>query len=261
MDFKEIKGIKHFLFDSLVEFKVHYPDCDIAHNWRHGKQDEWVFTDDEHVCQILKKGIIYEKVDQRSKDYVRTVCGSFVVQKKCHRMLGDCGIADNIYAFSGNNIASNTYNKDNKRKNKDFLFARYIAKGVLSSDGANPIEAYKKLYPKAEKDTYIQRKSSSLLKKENIRTMVKEEIQNILDEEEATPNWIIGLYKDIASIGERDSDRLRALDSLAKISGLFDTEKKQEQLTVWTGFTPEQLEAIGSKNTKLVAHGEKETKK
>ena len=91
--------------------------------------------------------------------------------------------------------------------------------------------------------------------------MVKEEIQNILDEEEATPNWIIGLYKDIASIGERDSDRLRALDSLAKISGLFDTEKKQEQLTVWTGFTPEQLEAIGSKNTKLVAHGEKETKK
>ena len=162
MDFKEIKGIKHFLFDDIKEFKVHYPECDIAHNWRHGKQDEWVFTDDEHICQILKRGTIYEKVDQRSKDY---------------------------------------------------LFARYIAKGVLSNEGANPIEAYKKLYPKAEKDTYIQRKSSSLLKKENIRTMVKEEIQNILDEEEATPNWIIGLYKDIASIGERDSDRLRALDS------------------------------------------------
>ena len=91
--------------------------------------------------------------------------------------------------------------------------------------------------------------------------MVKEEIQKILDEEEATPNWIIGLYKDIASIGERDSDRLKALDSLAKISGLFNTEKKQEQLTVWAGFSPEQLDAIGGKNKELVAHGEKETEK
>ena len=261
MDFKEIKGIKHFLFDDIKEFKVHYPKYDVTHNWRDGKQDEWVFTDDEHVCQILKRGTIYEKVDQRSKDYIRTVCGSYIIQKKCHKMFGEHGIADNIYAFSGNNRAIRTYHKDNKLKNKEFLFARYIAKGVLSQEGPNPEEAYKKLYPKAGKDTYIQRKSSSLLKKENIRTMVKEQIQKILDEEEATPNWIIALYKDIASISERDSDRLRALDSLAKISGLFDTEKKQEQLTVWTGFTPEQLEAIGGKNTKLIAHGEKETKK
>ena len=91
--------------------------------------------------------------------------------------------------------------------------------------------------------------------------MVNEEIQKILEEEETSPSWIIGMYKDIASISERDSDRLRALDSLAKISGLFNTEKKQEQLTVWTGFTPEQLEAIGGEKTKLIAPGEKETKK
>ena len=261
MDFKEIRNIKHFLFDDINEFKIHNPKCDVTHNWRDGKQDEWVYTDDMHVCQILKRGTIYEKVDQRSKDYVRTVCGSYVIQKKCHRMLGEHGIADNIYAFSGNNRAKVVYSKDNKRKNKDFLFARYIAKGVLSEEGADPVEAYKKLYPSAKKDTYVQRKSSSLLKQENIRTMVKEEIQKILDEEEATPNWIIGLYKDIASIGERDSDRLKALDSLAKISGLFNTEKKQEQLTVWAGFSPEQLDAIGDKNKELVAHGEKETEK
>jgi hypothetical protein len=261
MDFKEIKGIKHFLFDDIDEFRVHNPECDVTHNWRQGKQDEWVFTDDMHICQILKRGTIYEKVDQRSKDYIRTVCGSFVVQKKCHKMLGDCGIADNIYAFSGNNRAIKTYHKHNKLKNKEFLFARYIAKDVLNGNGVNKEDAYKKLFPKAKKDNYINRKSSSLLKKENIRTMVNEEIQKILDEEEASPSWIIGTYKDIASIGERDSDRLRALDSLSKISGLFDTEKRQEQLTVWTGFTPEQMEAIGGKKTKLIAHAEKETKK
>ena len=45
------------------------------------------------------------------------------------------------------------------------------------------------------------------------------------------------------------------------MAGLFDTEKKQEQLTVFTGFTPEQMEAIsGGKETKLVAHKEKKDK-
>ena len=55
------------------------------------------------------------------------------------------------------------------------------------------------------------------------------------------------------------SEEKLALESLAKISGLFDTEKKQEQLTVWTGFTDEQMEALQSgQKAKLVAHGEKE---
>ena len=44
------------------------------------------------------------------------------------------------------------------------------------------------------------------------------------------------------------------------MSGLFDTEKKQEQLTVFQGFSPEQMEALSGKtpNTKLIAHKEKD---
>ena len=124
MDFKEIRNIKHFLFDDINEFKIHNPKCDVTHNWRDGKQDEWVYTDDMHVCQILKRGTIYEKVDQRSKDYVRTVCGSFVIQKKCHRMLGEHGIAENIYRFSGTNP------KQGELSKKQVLFARYVATGI-----------------------------------------------------------------------------------------------------------------------------------
>ena len=93
--------------------------------------------------------------------------------------------------------------------------------------------------------------------------MVTEEIKAILEEEGVTPDYIIGRYKDIADMGERDGDRLRSLDSLAKISGLFDTEKKSEQLTVWSGFTPEQLEKIknGQEDAKLIGHVESEDKK
>ena len=90
--------------------------------------------------------------------------------------------------------------------------------------------------------------------------MVTEEVKAILNEEGVSPKYIIRLYKDIADISERDSDRLRSLDALAKMSGLFDTEKKQEQLTVWAGFSPEQLEAIKSDKgeQKVLAHAEKD---
>jgi hypothetical protein len=43
------------------------------------------------------------------------------------------------------------------------------------------------------------------------------------------------------------------------MSGLFDVaEKKSEQVTVWAGFSPEQLEEVNKHGkTELVAHAEK----
>jgi hypothetical protein len=107
----------------------------------------------------------------------------------------------------------------------------------------------------------IKSKSNILLQKEEIRTMVKEEIKKILQEEGVTPEWIIGKYRDIADLSDRDTDKLRSLESLSKIAGLFDTDTKQEQLTVFQGFTPQQLEALqNGKETNVLAHAEKEEK-
>ena len=87
--------------------------------------------------------------------------------------------------------------------------------------------------------------------------MISEETRKVLDEEGVSDNYLIRRYKRIADVSENDGYVLRSLDSLSKMSGLFNVdEKKTEQLTVWTGFTPEQLEAI--KQEKLVAIGEKE---
>ena len=252
MEYKEIKGIKHYLYESVDMFKKINSDVKIVDDWRDGNTGDWVKTDDDYVCQVLKRGTIYEKVDQRSKDFIRTVCGTFIIQKLCHKMFGKYGIPENIYSFSGNFKAKNTYQKENKLNNKEFLFARYVAQGLDAT------EAFKRVYKEAKSETYIQSRTNSLLKKENIRRVVKDEIKKILDEEGVTAEWIVGRYRDIADLAERDSDKLRSLESLSKIAGLFDTEKKQEQLTVWTGFTPEQLEAINGGNTKVIAHAEKE---
>ena len=250
MEYKKIKGNKHYLYDSLDEFHETGVEVPVRNNWRDGKKGEWVFTDDMYVCQILKSF----KVGKN--DCVRTVCGTFRLNNEERKMLGSDGVAEYIYSFSGK------YSKTEDRpdNSRHFLFAKYIARGD------DVIEAYKKAYPKANSDDYIQRECSKLLKKENIQKMVKEEIREILDEEGVTPKYIIQSYKQVCDIADRDTDRLRSLDSLSKISGLFDTqEKKTEELTVWAGFSPEQLEAIkdekGLKNGKaqLLAKGKRES--
>jgi len=252
MEIKEIKGVKHYLYENDEEFQVFCPGLSIVGNWRNGLEGEWVYTDDEFICQVLRRGKLSHPGYKTQRTLIRTICGSFIVEQKTHRMLGDDGVAENIYAFSGNRDA--LYERQNVRKlnNREFLFARYVAAGndVLSS--------FKKAYPKARDEDYIKKKSNILLKKEEVRTMVKEEIKKILQEEGVTPEWIIGQYKDIASISDRDSDRLRSLEALSKIAGLFETDKKQEQLTVFAGFSKEQMEALqGGEKTKLVAHKEK----
>ena len=91
--------------------------------------------------------------------------------------------------------------------------------------------------------------------------MIDKQIREILDEEGVTNNWLIERYKTIADLAESDTAKLRSLDSLAKISGLFDlNEKKSEQVTVWAGFSPEQLKEV-EKNGKpeLIAPAEKDS--
>ena len=253
MDTKRIKGKEHILYDNIKEFKAFNPVLEPIGDWKLGKEGDWVYTDDIHICQVL--GIFYVTVPSTGKKQkcIRTVCGSFVVGQKNLKMLGERGVAENIYTFSS------TYDtirevREKKVSSKKLLFAQYVAAGMDLS------KAYGRIYPKAKDPQYIKTAVSKLLQQKKVLQMVKEEIRELLNAEGVSPEYIIRLYKDIADISERDSDKLRSLDALAKMSGLFDTEKKQEQLTVWAGFSPEQLEAIKSDkgNIKVLAHAEKE---
>ena len=256
MDFKSIKGSPHYLFDSLEEYKAFGNDFEVKKSWRVCDEGDWVYSDDGYICQILKKSQVSHPGYKTPRTMIRTVCGSFICEQKSHKILGEDGVVENIYTFSGNYNATYSRSKDRRLNNREFLFARYVA------SGEDTVSAYQKAYPKAVNKDYIKNKSNILLQKEEIRTMIKEEIKKILEEEGVTPEWIIGRYRDIADLSERDTDKLRSLESLSKIAGLFDTEKKQEQLTVFQGFTPKQLEALqGGKETNMLAHAEKEEEK
>jgi len=237
---KTIKNRTHFLY-STEDFKKQYPSCGQLKNWRSGNEKEWVLTDDNHAVQILKKGKI-----KGGQQYIRTICGSYVTSG-IKRMVGQ--VAENIYTFSG----TNEYRKFIRKKEttgKEVLFARYVA------SGKDVVKSYLDVY-KTDNVDYAKQRSGKLLKTDRIQRMISEETKKILEEEGVSPNYIISRFKQVCDIAERDSDVLRSLESLAKISGLFVVqEDKKQELTVWSGFSPEQLKEV--KNEKLIAHGEKD---
>ena len=112
------------------------------------------------------------------------MCGTFLCSDRNRNMLGEDGIAENIYSFSGNLVSKKRFDK-NKSNGREKLFARYLA------SGSGIIEAFKRAYPDAQSDRYIQEKSTKLIKTERIQKMVKQEIQEILDEEGVTHQWLI----------------------------------------------------------------------
>lgn len=242
MEFKKIKNKLHYLY-TLSEWVTKYPDRQVCH-WKAGKEGDWVLTDDDHVCEILRKA------KYGRSEIVRTICGTYDINQETE-MTGE--IPDNIYSFSKNN----TYSNFRERKvvtSRELLFARYIAKGD------DVVKAYLGAY-KTDNPDYADRRSRELLKTERVQKMVDEQIARILDEEGVTPNYIIKTYKQVSDLSDRDSDRLKALDSLSKISGLFEKEKQTEQLTVFAGFTDEQMEAIKGGKTKVIANSKRKLPK
>ena len=251
MELKKIKGVEHRLYDSHEEFCAFEGATTPKSDWRVAEEGDWVYTDDKHVVQILKVYYITVPNSKEKRKCVRTICGSLVCKQKNAKILGENGVAENIYTFSGSYDTIKSI-RSTKLSSKKLLFAKYVAAGIDME------EAYSRVYPKASAKQYIKNAASKLLQQEKVLNMVKEEISVILKEEGVTPEYIIQKYKDIADISERDQDRLRSLDALAKMSGLFETEKKREELTVWAGFSPEQLEAIKGGKTEVLAHKEKE---
>ena len=238
MDFKTINEINYYLYDNIDEFRAFGHKEDVIADWRIGNKGDWILTDDGCICQILFKGKL------KNKTSIRTVCGSFINSRKNHRILGNDGISESMWRFSSNSFEKAKF-KDKKR-----IFAKYY------KSSNNAIQSYKKAYPAACNEDYIKRRATKLLGDE----MVTKEINKLLKEEGTEASWIIKGFKEVIDNKEAsDSNKLRSLESLAKMAGLFNVEQRREELTVFQGFSPQQLEAVkNEKDTNVLAHIEKE---
>ena len=232
---RKIKGVTHYAYESELEFRTAHPKEKLIKNWREAKQGEWCLADDGKIVQVLLKDTM--KGDKKKEKYIRTVIGMITVRKSTS-LVGD--ITDCIYRFvKRHSYDSRLHGKMTKQKK---IFSKYIAMGL------DPESAYIKAYPKTTNSEDARRKSKLLLKSKTVREQVDKEIEELMSEVGITKRYLLESTKDVVDkVDAKDNDKLRALETLMKISGMLNTEKKSESIALiqeFTGFSKEKLKAF-----------------
>ena len=233
---RTIKGVKHYAYESEEEFRKAHPDTPLITDWKQAEEGDWCISDDGKIVQILKKGCFVDK-KKRDNDYIRTVIGMFN-HRGSSPFVGT--IKDEIYRFTkktGYQVKTGGYLTDAKKS-----FAKYVAHGM------DPVKAYQKAFPKTISLDHAERRSTLLLKNKTVRQAVDKEIENLMSEVGITKRYLLETTKDVIDkIDVRDNDKLRAIETLMKISGLLSTEKKVDSVALiqeFSGFTREKLQAF-----------------
>tara|TARA_R100000700_G_scaffold10949_1_gene16004 strand:- start:15155 stop:15709 length:555 start_codon:yes stop_codon:yes gene_type:complete len=169
------------------------------------------------------------------------------------------GLKKTIYRFSSH---KNHYEKlknglmtEQKRN-----FAKYIAHGASLED------AYKKSHPDTKSKDYAIKSAKVLLRTKEVRNLVDKEVELLLSEVGITKKYLLESAKDIVDKEEaKDNDKLRALETLMKISGLLNTDKKVDSVALiqeFTGFSKDKLNAFSAgilpEAKKQISDGNKE---
>ena len=86
-----------------------------------------------------------------------------------------------------------------------------------------------------------------------MKNSILKNLDKYLNEAEITPLYLLEEMRHIIDKGETsDRDKLTAITTLMKLSGMMETQKTTESVTLFQGFTQEQLSAIqGPENKKL----------
>tara|TARA_R100000742_G_C4279106_1_gene102929 strand:+ start:138 stop:908 length:771 start_codon:yes stop_codon:yes gene_type:complete len=244
---KTISRKEEVLYDNIKEFQSVYPNTNVNNNWRQGTEGQWVITDDKKVCKILKRNTMKTN-GGKNMDYVRTILGTYTVNPNVSMK----GLPPkNIYSFSNKKFSKKLREERKNPTNNEFLFAKYVAKGM------SPVDAYLRVFP-TKNEEYAKETSRVLLKTERIQKLVEEEIEAILSEIGASKQYLLEMTKGVIdNYDGKDSDKLRAIELMMKIAGMFPNDKKTESLTVFQGFSKEQLEKISSEKVEVLAHAEK----
>ena len=243
---KIINRKKEYVFSGISEFNEYFSDeleiPNIIFDWRKAADNDWVMTDDNQICRILKRGEF-----KSGQVYIRTVLGTYNVSSN-RLMVGKP--PKNIYSFKSDKFSYKQVQDRDKSNANEILFAKYVANGY------EPKDAYLKIF-RTNNSKYAKYQANALLKTERISKLVSEEIKKSLGRVGIDEDYLLENTKFvIENYDARDSDKLRALEMLMKIVGMFPSEKKSESLTVFQGFTREQLKQLKDSEVRMIAHVE-----
>ena len=258
-DKRDIKGISHYVYEDIDEFKKTHPNTIVHPDWRNANEGDWVYSDDDRIIQLLKvSNEVKHHSDRKNykfaKGWVRTVVGSFLNRENV-KMDTDFDNHPNRYTFSTN--IKNTSEQVYKRKqttNKEKEFATNVVVGM----GA--VDAYKKAYSEMS-DQKARKKATILLKQERVMKEIEKGVLDVAKGLGIDHEYILGKLKNLADFSEDDNIILQSTKELGKIVGTSGNTIKQKEmglLGVFQGFSPEQLE--GAVRTSELPEGSKEIK-
>ena len=233
MHSKVVKGVEYNLYSDEAEFREKHPKEDIIGDWRSADIGQWIKSDDGKVMQIIHRWNMKDTSTstRRKNDFIRTLLGTASTGKYT-KLVGEP--AKNIYCFIN-------YKKGGKVTPREKNFAKMVAMG------ADPTQAYLNCYETNNYD-YAHRSALALLRRKRVTTMVEKEVELLLDDLGISKTYLLEEMKNVVDNKKvRDGDKLRALETLMKISGLLSTEKKSESVSLiqeFTGFTREKLKAF-----------------
>lgn len=247
---RSVNGKSEYVFSNEDEFREFYPDLAIVYDWRVANEGDWVLTDDKQVCKILKRASFKSRARGKGVEYVRTLLGMATVTDKS-TIKG--APVKNIYSFSSDVHSEKLRENRDKPTKNEIMFAKYVVNGFDAS------EAYIKAFDTND-ISYAKNISTKLIKTERIQKLITEEMKSALEKVGVDPEYLLNNSKKIIdNDGARDSDKLRAIETLMKVAGMFPAnDKKTESLTVFQGFSREQLEELKSSDAKAIAHAEVE---
>ena len=258
MEYRKIKGIKHFVYEDIDEFKKENKGLE-AKYWKDNPEEgDWVIADDGGIAQVLKKNNIKHPSDRKNwkahNGYLRTVVGTFLINKTS-KMDTDFDSHPNRYTFSKNiKRADENFKKRKNITKKEKLFATEV---VVGKDAISAVQnVYKENdYNKARKKALL------LLKQERIMSEVEKGVVDIAKGLGIDHEYVLRRLKTLADNGADDNVILQSTKELGKIIGTTGQTVKHKDvgiLGMFQGFSPQQIE--GAERRELTDGTTKEDK-
>lgn len=210
----------------------------VKQDWRDGQVGDWVLADDECIVQVLRRGqMLRSKGRDRIREYIGICTGTFPIGL---RVKMDTSKRANIYSFGGSKSPEDILLDRQSLTKAEHVFVLYLSQGMM------PEQAYLKAFP-TNNIGYAKEKSSTLIRTERIRTVMKEELKPVLKELGVDEIYILKGIKSEAETAEKSDTRLKALFKLSDIMDLED--KNQTKITqisgaVFKGFQGGELEEV-----------------
>jgi hypothetical protein len=184
---------------------------------------QWILTDDAMVVEVLATGKM-----RTGTRWLRTCTGTFLCSPGT--ALGT-EPRDSRYTFNGL-----------KAKDQPFrVTARIESWARLFARGKDPIETYLQIF-RGISEANAEQRVHMLLQKEEVRDIVREEIDQIMKDLHIDDKYVIKGYKDLFEEGDSDNVKLSALNKIAAIRGVLQPKQNHGPVTnVFAGFGEQKL--------------------